>query len=83
MAFTPTDPVTARRITDRTTQAIADIRAAATLDELATLRRDWLAYAEATKVCAAIREHVEGAVREVSIEIRARQKADGHTGDRA
>lgn len=78
-----TDPVTSRRITDRASQAIADIRGATTLEELAEVHRGWKAFADAMSVCRAICDHIDGAVREVSVEIRAHQSANSRTGDRS
>lgn len=82
MAPTLTEAAMARCIGERAAAAIADIRASTTLEDVTTHHRNWTAYADAMGVAPAIRDHVQIAVNEVSIEIKARKIAADRTGER-
>lgn len=54
----PTNPIDAKRIADRTMQLIGDLDRARTAAEVKRLCGDWFEFADAMRVCRAIREHV-------------------------
>lgn len=78
-----TDPVEARQIAEVTVQALQDIRASVTLEQMMATYRNWQSYAESMGVAAQIREHVRDAVNEVAITIKARRAVRDPTGEAA
>lgn len=83
MAYQPTDPVKAKQIAEHTARVLEGIRHSATLEQLDARVAEWNSFANSMGVVSQIRAHVQGAINETAIHIKARRVVRNPTGEAA